>query len=217
MGLLSISAVLFCSADILLAEKAHARIKHNPSRTDITFSSDHLSHNDYAIDSIVIVKGIIYDSDNKPLASASVVDKSDRQRGTVTGSDGKFEISVAINSTLQISHINHLSKDVIISGNVSNLEIQLEQGTQQLEEIVVVGFGTTSIRKNTTAVASFNAENVKELPFGDMGSALQGRVAGLLCNKDLLNPVKMALVSRFEVMVHHCMSLMDLFQRVPDF
>ncbi|MEJ5090372.1 SusC/RagA family TonB-linked outer membrane protein [Sphingobacterium faecium] len=188
VGLLSISAVLFCSADILLAEKAHARIKHNPSRTDITFSSDHLSHNDYAIDSIVIVKGIIYDSDNKPLASASVVDKSDRQRGTVTGSDGKFEISVAINSTLQISHINHLSKDVIISGNVSNLEIQLEQGTQQLEEIVVVGFGTTSIRKNTTAVASFNAENVKELPFGDMGSALQGRVAGVIVQQGSAEP-----------------------------
>ncbi|MBB2949566.1 TonB-dependent receptor [Sphingobacterium sp. JUb56] len=187
-GLLSISTVLFCSADILLAEKAYAGIKYNSLTINRTLLSYHLSRSDYAVDSIIIVKGIVYDANKQPLASASVVDKSNRQRGTVTGSDGRFEISVALNSTLQISHINHLSKDVVISGKVSNLEIQLEEGTQQLEEIVVVGFGTTSIRKNTTAVASFNAENVKELPFGDMGSALQGRVAGVIVQQGSAEP-----------------------------
>jgi len=139
-------------------------------------------------DTLLSIRGTIYDSNKKPLAGVSVLDKNRSNIGTTTDTNGKFYISVTGNTVLQIKHLTHMTKEIMVEKQDLSLEIYMEEESQQLEEIVVVGFGTTSIRKNTTAVTSFNADNVKDLPFGDMGSALQGRVAGVIVQQGSAEP-----------------------------
>lgn len=145
-------------------------------------------HNNLVADTIVSVKGTVYDSDKKPLPGASIVDKKNPKKGTITDENGKFSIEVPINTVLRIGHITHINKEYRISKQESNLQITLDADAKGLEEVMVVGFGTTSIRKNTTSVATLNPKALKDLPFGDMGSALQGRVPGVIVQQGSAEP-----------------------------
>ncbi|WP_316753180.1 SusC/RagA family TonB-linked outer membrane protein [Pedobacter gandavensis] len=142
----------------------------------------------FQTDSLITIKGTVLDSDKLPLPGASIVDKKNPKRATVTDANGHFTIAVPINTILRIGHITHLNKEVTVTKNEKDLQVNLEIDSKPLEEVMVVGFGTTSIRKNTTSVATLNPKTLKDLPFGDMGSALQGRVPGVIVQQGSAEP-----------------------------
>ncbi|MCU7552230.1 TonB-dependent receptor [Chitinophagaceae bacterium LB-8] len=127
------------------------------------------------------IKGVVKDSDGKPLAGASVVVKGSSS-GTVTNEKGEFVINVPENvSTLIVSYIGMENAEVSIKGK-SSLNITMLISAAQQQDIVVVGYGKQSKQKVTSAVTTLKTDNFKDAPYTDIQSAIAGRVAGVVVN-----------------------------------
>jgi len=103
--------------------------------------------------------------------------------GTITDADGRYTLLVSKNASLQFSFIGYEAKIVAV-GDQSTLDVQLTVDTKTLEEVVVIGYGTTTKQKLTGAVSSVSTEDFKTGPILTVADALQGNAAGLLIQSD---------------------------------
>ncbi|MCY7349536.1 MAG: TonB-dependent receptor [Cytophagaceae bacterium] len=98
--------------------------------------------------------------------------------GTVTNETGNFSLNVPdATTTLVFSSVGYLTQEASIAG-VSTLNVSLAVDQKNLDEVVVVGYGTQRKRDLTGAVASVKGDDLKNLPVNDLTTALQGRVPG---------------------------------------
>jgi TonB-linked SusC/RagA family outer membrane protein len=123
------------------------------------------------------VNGKITDSEGVPLIGANIMLKGTTQ-GTVSDLDGNFTIQAAAEDVLLISYTGYISQEILV-GNQTSLAIQLEENTQQLEEIVVIGYGTSKKSDLTGAVASVTGDKLRNAITTNLDQALQGRIAGV--------------------------------------
>ena len=125
----------------------------------------------------VQVTGQIVDENDQPIPGASVLVK-----GTTTGAaanlDGEFSISAPGSATLVFSFIGYTPKEVSI-GNQSRIDVQLTPELSDLEEVIVVGYGTARKSQLTGAISSVGSKEIAELPITDARQALQGRASGV--------------------------------------
>lgn len=135
----------------------------------------------------VVVKGIVYDSHGEVIVGATVVQKG-TSNGTATDLNGNFTLNVPPNSVIEVSYIGYVTTTVTISKETHELNITLKEDAELLDEVIVVGYGTTSVRKNTASLSTVDNEKIKEVPFSDMGSTLQGRVAGVIVQQGSAEP-----------------------------
>jgi len=99
--------------------------------------------------------------------------------GTISGIDGSYSIEVPdANSVLVFSYIGYTSLEIPVSGR-SQINVSLEESTELLEELVVVGYGTVKKSDITGSVASVTADDLTAYPAGDAIQALQGMAAGV--------------------------------------
>lgn len=99
--------------------------------------------------------------------------------GTITGSDGKYVITAPVSGqTLTFSFIGYKSLDVPINGK-SKIDVLLEQDLFNVDEVVVIAYGTQSKRDITGSVASVKGEELKAVPVQSFDQALQGKAAGV--------------------------------------
>ena len=127
------------------------------------------------------VSGIVIDNTGFPIPGVNVIVKN-TTKGSVTDFDGNFTISnVPIGSTLVFSYIGYVTKEVAITDD-SKLTIQLEDDIAQLDEVIVVGYGTQKKKDVTGAVSVVGAETLEDLKPIDAAQALQGTSAGI-CNR----------------------------------
>ena len=124
------------------------------------------------------VEGTVTDAAGEPIIGAAVIDVNDRDSGTLTDLDGNFSIAAAPGTSLEISYLGFSTVTVPVSGN-SRLDIVLEQDTQYLDEVVVIGYGTVRKKDLTGAVSSVSDRNLKDAPVTNVGQALQGKVSGV--------------------------------------
>ncbi|GAO42668.1 putative TonB-dependent receptor [Flavihumibacter petaseus NBRC 106054] len=101
-----------------------------------------------------------------------------QKTATVTDNNGKFVIAVPPNATLVFSSVNFTSKEVVV-GSQTDFAVTLESSTKQLEQVVVVGYGTAKRRDLTGAVSSVTADQIAAVPVTTVDQALQGRAAGV--------------------------------------
>ena len=114
-----------------------------------------------------------------PVAGASVLVKG-TTNGDVTDLDGNATIvNVDESSVLVISFIGYATEEVTV-GNRSSLNVTLKEDTEQIDETVVVGYGTQRKESLTSAITSVRSEDVTKTKQNDVVTALQGKVAGLL-------------------------------------
>ena len=111
------------------------------------------------------------------MLGASVVVKG-TTKGTTTDFDGNFTIDVPAKATLSVSFIGYHTQNVAV-GNQNQLTIVLKEEQEQLDEVVVVGYGTVRKKDLTGAVTSVSNKALKEKPIANAGEALQGRAAGV--------------------------------------
>lgn len=125
------------------------------------------------------VSGLVTEkSTNEPLPGVSVVEKG-TSTGTVTGADGRFNLSVNSGAVLQFSFIGMQTQEVAV-GNSSTITIQLETVVSEVDEVVVVGYGTQRKANLTGAVSTVDVgKTLDSRPLTDVGRGLQGAVAGL--------------------------------------
>lgn len=126
------------------------------------------------------ITGTVIDENGEPIIGASVKVQG-TAIGTITNLDGEFTLNVPKKKMLEISFIGYKTRTIAI-GREHNLKITLEEDTKALDEVIVIGYGTTSKRKTTAAIASVNAEDIVKAPTANVTQSLAGRAPGLLVN-----------------------------------
>ena len=126
-----------------------------------------------------VCKGTVVDNNGDPVVGASVfVVSNGQKKGSVTDLDGKFEIAgVASGSSLTISYVGYKTQQVTWSGK--DLKVTLQENSEMLENVVVVGYGTQKKVNLTGAVSVVNSKQLESRPVTSVAQALQGEVPGL--------------------------------------
>ncbi|MEM9647904.1 MAG: TonB-dependent receptor [Bacteroidota bacterium] len=115
--------------------------------------------------------------DNLPLPGVNVVVKG-TNNGVSTNFDGEYSINVLQNETLVFSYIGYKTKEVIV-GEETTINVSLEEDTQQLDAVVVIGYGSSNKKDLTTSVASVSSRDFEKQPLARAEDALLGRTAGV--------------------------------------
>jgi Outer membrane receptor proteins, mostly Fe transport len=123
------------------------------------------------------VHGVVKDESGEPIIGATVIQKG-TTNATVTDLDGNFIFMVPSTGTLSISYLGYTTKNVPVQGR-QVLDIELSQSSKQLNEVVVIGYGTMKKSDLTGSIGSIDAKKLNEQPVANIGQSLQGKVAGL--------------------------------------
>lgn len=125
------------------------------------------------------ISGTVLDQQGQPLAGASILEKG-TQNGAQTDFDGKFLLNVTSDSAvLVVSYLGFKTKEVVINGE-SEISVALEESTSDLDEVVVVGFGSQKRANISGSVSSVDLDDVLgDRPITTTLSSLQGTIPGL--------------------------------------
>jgi TonB-linked SusC/RagA family outer membrane protein len=125
-----------------------------------------------------VIEGTVLASSGESLPGVSIVVQG-TANGTVTDANGQFRISVpASTSTLTFTYIGYTSQDIIV-GDRTRIDVTLEPSLEQLDEVVVIGYGTVKKSDLTGSVSSVKGDELKAVPTTSFDQALQGRAAGV--------------------------------------
>jgi TonB-linked SusC/RagA family outer membrane protein len=122
------------------------------------------------------VTGNVSDMNGEAVIGASILEKG-TTNGTITDIDGNFTLNVSEGTTLQISYIGYVTQEITVTGQ--SLRIILDEDTQTLDEVVVVGFGTQKKVNLTGAVGLATSKDIEARPVNTLSDALQGIIPGL--------------------------------------
>lgn len=126
----------------------------------------------------ITVTGTVSDGgDNSTIPSVSIIVKG-TTKGTQTDANGKYTISVPANGTLVFTYIGYNTQEVPVN-NRTTVNISMASSSQQLEQVVVVGYGTQRKIDVTGAVATVKGDDIAKQASQNPVSALQGKVAGV--------------------------------------
>jgi TonB-linked SusC/RagA family outer membrane protein len=123
------------------------------------------------------VTGTVTSDTGETMPGVSILVKG-TTTGTTTDLDGRYSISAASNATLVFSFIGMVTQEVAINGR-SSIDVVLATETSQLDEVLVVGYGTIKKSDLTGSVSSVKAEELTAFPIASAVQALQGRAAGV--------------------------------------
>ncbi|WP_293667801.1 TonB-dependent receptor [uncultured Parabacteroides sp.] len=124
-----------------------------------------------------IVTGVVKDHAGELIIGASIVVKG-TTIGVMTDVDGKFTLNVPDNAILEISYIGYKSQ-VLPVNNKTNFNIILEEDSQNIDEVVVIGYGTRSKRDVTTAISNVGSEVIGKSISMSAENAMQGTMSGV--------------------------------------
>jgi TonB-linked SusC/RagA family outer membrane protein len=125
-----------------------------------------------------LVKGRVTDENDQGLPGVNILIKGTTQ-GTVTDADGAFSLDYASSDAVFIvSFIGYASQEVSVAGQ-SSISIKLLPDVNNLEEVVVIGYGEQKKSVVTGAITSVKAEDLRNQPLTRIEQALQGRTSGV--------------------------------------
>ncbi|HEY6900179.1 MAG TPA: TonB-dependent receptor [Puia sp.] len=127
------------------------------------------------------LNGRVTDENNTPLAGVSILVKG-TQRAATTDADGKFSIAADASATLQFSYIGFTTKEQKV-GKEKFINISLVSATKQLNDVVVIGYGTSSKKDVTSSITTVKSEQFNPGVLVTPAELLQGKVAGLNVTK----------------------------------
>ncbi|EEC94721.1 TonB-linked outer membrane protein, SusC/RagA family, partial [Parabacteroides johnsonii DSM 18315] len=126
------------------------------------------------------ISGRVVDRNGEPVIGVNVVEKG-TTNGTITGMDGKFTLNVSPNATLMLSYIGYKAQEIAVN-NRTQYNVVLDEDTEALDEVVVVGYGTMKKSSLTGSVTKVETEKLEGFPSVNVVDALQGRAAGVYIN-----------------------------------
>ena len=137
----------------------------------------------------VQISGIIKDaSTNESLPGVNIITKGTSQ-GTVTDSEGKFNLAVSKGTRLVFSFIGYEPSELVVSKN-QTVQVYLKSTIASLDEVVVIGYGSTTKKEVTGSIATVKSKDFNKGVFNDPMGLLQGKVAGLtIVNPDGADPM----------------------------
>lgn len=124
------------------------------------------------------IRGKVIDISGEPLIGVNVVE-SETTNGTITDLEGSFELLMVSNSSkLKFTYIGYESMEIIIQGE-TNITITMTESSSQLDEVVVVGYGTMRKRDLTGSVSSLNSSRFEKEKNKNLEQILRGNIPGL--------------------------------------
>ena len=125
-----------------------------------------------------VITGVVSDQNGSPLSGATINEKGTRNT-TTSEATGAFKITVgASTKVLLISYVGMKPQEISIDGKTSVLA-SLKVSDNSLNEVVVIGYGTTKRANVTSSIASIGEKDIKNLPVSGADQALQGKLAGV--------------------------------------
>ena len=131
------------------------------------------------------ITGNVKDSQG-PLIGATIMEKG-TTNGAVTDIDGNFSLNVNPGATLVISYVGYIDQEIKV-GNASDYNIDMKEEGHNLNEVVVIGYGTQRREAVTGSVANIGGEKLNQIAATNAAQALQGRVAGVLMTQTSSKP-----------------------------
>ena len=124
------------------------------------------------------VKGSVTDQNGEPVIGATIMEEGTKN-GVVTDIDGNFSLSVASpKSRLRVTYIGYKTQDLPVN-NQTDFKIKLQEDAANLDEVVVVGYGTMDKKELTSAVSHVSSKNFTQVASVDPSMMIQGKVAGV--------------------------------------
>ncbi len=123
------------------------------------------------------ITGTIVDNLNEPLPGISVVIEG-TTKGSMTDIDGKYSLNANDDDVLVFSQIGMTTKKVSVKGK-DIINVTLEEEATDLNEVVVIGYGTAKRKDVTTSIATVSTKDLDQRPIISAGQAIQGKVAGV--------------------------------------
>ena len=130
-----------------------------------------------AIQQTTKIKGTVVDNTGFGVIGAAVVVKG-TTNGAVTDFDGNFELDAKVGDVLEISYVGY--KTVTVKATAKAMNITMQEDTELLDEVVVVGYGSTSKRDLIASVSTVKAEQISNMPVANIAQGLAGRSPGLI-------------------------------------
>lgn len=128
----------------------------------------------------ITVKGTVTDDTGFTVIGGTVIVEGNSDIGTVTDIDGNYTLNnVPSDASLQFSYVGMKSQVVPVNGQTT-INVVMRSDTELLDEVVVIGYGTTSTRMAVGSITSLKTDKIEDLPFTNVGDALQGRTAGVV-------------------------------------
>ena len=141
----------------------------------------------------VEVSGIVTSQEEgEPLIGVSVHSKGGNA-GTATDINGRYSLSVPVNSTLTFSYVGYNPKEVVVRKG-GQLDVVLSSSENVLQEVVAIGYGTMKKSDLTGAVGSVSGKDLRAAPVAKVDQALQGRMAGVTVNSNSGQPGEGAII-----------------------
>ena len=134
----------------------------------------------------ITVSGKVTDEGGEPLPGASVVVQG-TSNGTITDIGGNFQLNAADDDILLVSFVGYQSLEVPVNSR-SIINVKLNLDTEQLEEVVVIGYGTQKKSDLTGSVSSVSSEDLEAYPTFNTAQALKGRATGVEVKQNSGNP-----------------------------
>lgn len=132
------------------------------------------------------VTGTVVDVNGLPIIGANIVEKG-TTNGIITDMDGNFQLETAGNATLQISYIGYVAQSIPV-GKQTNLTITLKEDFQNIDEVVVVGYGSVKKSDLTGSISSISAKDFNKGISRSPDQLLAGKVPGLMVNRSSGDP-----------------------------
>lgn len=130
------------------------------------------------------VSGRITSNESDSAVSSATVAVKGGKAAAAADDNGNFKIAAAPNAVLIISAVGYVTQEVPVN-NQSNITVHLASGTQALEQVVVVGYGTQKRKDVTGSIASISAATIEKVPVTTLDQAMQGRAPGVqIINND---------------------------------
>jgi TonB-linked SusC/RagA family outer membrane protein len=123
------------------------------------------------------ITGKITGDNDEPLAGVTVQEKG-TSNGTTTDNSGSYSLTVANNAVLVISYIGYENQEISVGGQ-SVINVKLILAVRQIDQVVVVGYGTQRKRELTGSVSVVDAADIANRPIVNTAEALQGKAAGV--------------------------------------
>ncbi len=124
-----------------------------------------------------VIRGKVTDPSGDPIPGATILVKG-TTTGTATDLDGNYSLSANESQVLVFSFIGFVTQEITVA-NQSMINVSLKLDLSDLDEVIVVGYGTQKKSQLTGAISSVGSKEIQELPITDARQALQGRAAGV--------------------------------------
>lgn len=129
-----------------------------------------------------VISGSVHDADGLPIIGASVVEKNNPVNGTITDVDGLFKLTVSEKSTVVIRYLSYITHEFVV-GSANFYPTILQENTTNLDEVVVIGYGTVKKKDLTGAVGAISGNVVSERKEMQLSTALQGAIPGVMVTR----------------------------------